>query len=157
MLLFRRILYSNTIEEIRENYDHILNDAIFKKYDNIQAHVANYWDRREEWSLAYRSTLLTRGNNTNNYVEASIRIFKDIVLQRCKAFNACALVDFVAKVFESYQKRHLLSFVNFRNSKNEILFRKMSHSANVSVQRLDENTFLVSSENEMTICFILHM
>lgn len=39
-------------------------------------------------------------HNTNNIVEASIRISKNIVLERYKAFNAAALVDFVFEVFE---------------------------------------------------------
>ncbi|XP_077544680.1 uncharacterized protein LOC144157796 [Haemaphysalis longicornis] len=45
----------------------------------------------EQWVLLYRAGTLTRGQNTNNYSEASIRILKDDVLSRTKAYNAVAL------------------------------------------------------------------
>ncbi|KAF0692113.1 SWIM-type domain-containing protein [Aphis craccivora] len=55
----------------------------------------------------------THGHNTNNIVEASIRVFKDIVLERCKAFNSAALVDFICKILEDYHKRRLIKFSSF--------------------------------------------
>lgn len=61
--------------------------------------------------------------NTNNIVESSVRVFKDIVLERCKAFNAAALVDFVGNTLEDYQRRRLLKYANVRVSKPELYFQ----------------------------------
>lgn len=44
----------------------------------------------------------TRGHNTNNYSEASTRIPKEIVPSPAKAFNAVALVKFLAVTWEKY-------------------------------------------------------
>jgi len=46
---------------------------------------------------------LYRNNETNNYAEASIRIIKDVILNRTTAYNAVALVDFIVHVGEEYQ------------------------------------------------------
>lgn len=51
-----------------------------------------------------------RSHKTNNYAEANIRILKDIVLTRTKAFNVAALVDFVATVWEQYFENRLLHY-----------------------------------------------
>jgi len=44
--------------------------------------------------LAYRNNIITRGHETNNYAEATVRLLKDIMLMldRQKAFNVVALV-----------------------------------------------------------------
>ena len=40
------------------------------------------FDRRQEWALCFRAGLPTRGHNTNNTVEAAMRVLKDNVLHR---------------------------------------------------------------------------
>lgn len=79
-------------------------DTSSNKYINYLNYVEKLWKRNTEWCLCFRSKLPISGNNTNNIVEALIRIFKDIVLERCKAFNICALADFIGTVFERYHK-----------------------------------------------------
>lgn len=116
-------------------------------------HFNQLWSRRSEWCLSYRHDAITRGNDTNNYCEASIRIFKDVVLQRCKVFNACALVDFIANTFEEYHKRRLLEFSNSRRHKLEITYLKFSQKCrNISkICQLTETIFQVESESRDTL------
>ncbi|KAL3254426.1 hypothetical protein MRX96_054177 [Rhipicephalus microplus] len=64
--------------------------------------VLTFLRRQEEWVQLYRLDVLTRGHNTNNFAEATIRVLKDIILNRVEAFNAVALVDSVALVWEKY-------------------------------------------------------
>ena len=100
----------------------------FFKYNNAKAHLEYIWSRREEWCLPFRSNVLHRSNNTNNYCEASIRIFKDIILQRCKAFNICALIDFITGIFENYHKNRLLKFANTRGRNLTLAYNKLSRN-----------------------------
>jgi len=58
-----------------------------------------------EWAICYRQTFSTHCHSTNNIIESSLRIFKDVVLERYKAFNATTLVDFIFKVLQNYHKR----------------------------------------------------
>ena len=41
-----------------------------------------------------------RGINTNNYAESGIRILKDIVFRRVKAYNLVQLLEFLTVTFE---------------------------------------------------------
>lgn len=66
----------------------------------------------EQWVLLYRAGTLTRGQNTNNYSEASIRILKDVVLSRTKAYNAVALVEFVTGTWEGHLENKILRHAN---------------------------------------------
>lgn len=59
--------------------------------------------------------------NINNIVKASIRIFKDIVLEICTAFNATTLIDLICKILEDSHKRRLIKFSLFPVKKFEII------------------------------------
>ena len=49
-----------------------------------------------------------RGINTNNYAEPGIRILKDIVFNRVKAYNHIQVFQFLTVTFELYCECHLL-------------------------------------------------
>lgn len=100
-----------------------------KKNKKLEKHLTSLWTLREDWCLSYRSGILTRGNNTNNYCESSIRIFKDVVLQRYKVFNMCALVDFIANTFESYHKKRLIQFANGRARNLTLAYEKFCQAS----------------------------
>ena len=46
-----------------------------------------------------------RGIDTNNYAESGIRILKDIVFKRVKAYNLIQLFEFLTITFEVYYER----------------------------------------------------
>ena len=55
-----------------------------------------------------------RGINTNNYAESGIRILKDIVFRRVKAYNLVQLFEFLTVTFELYYERRLLAVAHNR-------------------------------------------
>lgn len=73
-----------------------------------------YWERQEEWALYHRTGTLTRGNNTNNFAEAAMRVLKDKVFERVKAFNLVQMTDFVVTRLEGYYERKLLDAAHNR-------------------------------------------
>lgn len=142
MKLFRSIAYADNEENLVEMVDILMKtDQTSVKYPRFKNHCASLLNRKKEWCIAYRSTLRTREHNTNNIVESSIRVFKDIVLERCKAFNAAALVDFVGNTLEDYHRRRLLKYANVRVSKPELHFQKFCQlSKGLIVQKENEQT-----------------
>lgn len=76
--------------------------------------IHRYWERRNEWALCYRTGVLTRGNNTNNYAEAAMRILKDKISERVKAFNLVQMTDFIITRLEGYYERKLLDAAHNR-------------------------------------------
>lgn len=97
--------------------------------------------------MCFRSKLTIRGNNTNNIVEASIRIFKDIVLERRKAFNMIISIQFA--IWSQVTTNKDFSMLNLKKKTNSYLAKiqtpaqlstlfvnsgKRSTNKNISVQ-----------------------
>ena len=53
-------------------------------------------------ALCHRKKLQTRGNNTDNYTESMIFIFKCIILCRIRAYNLVELFKFIVEDLEIY-------------------------------------------------------
>ena len=64
--------------------------------------------------MCFRQDILTRGNNTNNYAEAGIRIIKDQVFSRIKAYNLIQMFSFITESMDVYYQRKLLNVSNNR-------------------------------------------
>ena len=84
LLNFQRLLYSSTEEEAETHYE--VAKALGEKYPQWIEYLAKQWEIKEKWCQAYRHRI-TKGNNTNNYAEVTIRLFKDLVLERFKMYN----------------------------------------------------------------------
>ena len=72
------------------------------------------WEKRTFWAHCYRTTTITRGNHTNNYAEAGIRILKDLVFARVKAYNVVQMFYFIVETMDLHYKRKLLNIANNR-------------------------------------------
>ena len=93
--------------------------------------------------------IITRGNNTNNYSESTMRVLKDIILSRTKAFNVVALVDFCSTVLQSYLVRRLLAFAHGRRADPRLAYaalcNKMREIDTSAATVVDEFRYLVPS------------
>jgi hypothetical protein len=69
------------------------------------------------------------GSHTNNYAEITVRLYKDIVPSRCKAYNVTALVDFTCTVMEKYYVCTLRSFSNSREVAIRLLLQALLKKA----------------------------
>jgi hypothetical protein len=75
-----------------------MNDLCDNSNRLFAKHMSKLKSRMEEWAVCYQKNLQIHGHNTNNIVEASIRILKDIVFD----------------VLENYHKRRLIKFSSYR-------------------------------------------
>ena len=113
---FRDIVYAEGEESFKERLEDARNSEKLNKYPKVLEHLEKLVPRAAEWALWYRKSLLTRGNNTDNYSEAGIRTFKDKVLGRTKAFNPVHLFEFVVTRYDMYLKGRIIDVVNNRAS-----------------------------------------
>ncbi len=88
LMLVKALVYSRSEEEMLRLYSSPRDDAVAKTYPQFIHHVHTLIGKREKWALCFRKSLIIRGANTNNYAESAVRIVKDIVLGRTKAFSA---------------------------------------------------------------------
>ena len=70
------------------------------------------WERRQFWALSFRVGLPTRGNNTNNYVERSFGILKDIIFAKTQTYNIVQVFQFVVRNMERFYERRLLEIAH---------------------------------------------
>ena len=81
------------------------------RYKNYMLYLERLYSRRECWALSFREQLLTRSNNTNNYAEAAMRVLKDKILQRTKAFNPSQLFDLLTERLDTYYEARITDVV----------------------------------------------
>jgi len=119
MRSFQNIVYAESKVLAKEAFEKAIYNS---KYENWTKYLQDHWETREKWCLAWRD-ITCHGHHTNNFSEITVRIFKDTVLSRVKAYNVIALIDFVCTTLEEYYRRRLREFSNFR-SHNARLFLK---------------------------------
>ena len=96
--LTKRLVYARS-EQALENIKSEIDRSEFQRY---RERIAEYWRRKEEWTLCLHREFPTRGNYTNNYAEATIRITKDILFERRKAWNVIQMSCMVTTTLELY-------------------------------------------------------
>ena len=109
MKCFRSIVYADTPEEMSENFEELKAMKAVKKNPSCKTYFEDLENIERAWALCYRKDSLTRGSNTNNYVEAQFGVIKDGILQRQRQFNINQLLDKLMDEFEHHFKVKLLS------------------------------------------------
>lgn len=133
---FRNILLAENVENspklyslatgnyTTENDGELAIVEIIKKYPQWINYVEAYWGRKEEWCMAFRD-VTTHGHQTNNFAEITVRLFKDIVLSRNKAYNVIALIDFTITCMEEYYQKRIRNFANSRNASPRLILTNL--------------------------------
>ena len=111
MAKMKKIVYASSSTEMDTCYFGFKQE-FYHSYPQLRKHFELLWERRHFWAHSYRSELPTRGNNTNNYIERSFGILKDIVFARTQAFNPVQVFQFIIINMERFYERRLLGFAN---------------------------------------------
>jgi len=118
MQFIRKLVYAETSEDLGRIMSEELesSSSIVTKYPNVLKRVKEMQANKEEWAVAYRSELCMRGKHTNNYSEATVRILKDRVFDRTRAYNLVQLFHFLSTTLELYFEKRLLDIAHNRPS-----------------------------------------
>ncbi|XP_065218331.1 uncharacterized protein LOC135844139 isoform X1 [Planococcus citri] len=147
MSTFQTILYSTDIKEADDAYESAM--AIGSSYPGWQSYLQDQYAMKEKWCLAYRVGLTA--HHTNNFAEISIRLFKENVLDRVKAYNLVALLDFIVTTMEVFYKRKLREFYNSRDRRKHLylqeIFRRAEYIQREDIVKINEHTYEVPSQN----------
>ena len=133
----------------------------YPHYSLLQRHFELLWKRRCFWALSFHVNLPTRGNNTNNYVERSFGILKDIVFARIQAYNAVQMFQFLTTNMERFYTHCLLDFAHKRPNNLHIAKRFLyptweTVNANL-IQKTNINCeFLVASTKNSSFLYIVN-
>ena len=83
----RGLVFAENESQLLDRYKSFTRSEIAKKYPKYTQYVTGHWSRRKEWAICFRKHLLVRGNHTNKYSESGIRILKELIFSRVKAYN----------------------------------------------------------------------
>lgn len=129
------MLYSADEVNLNEATSNIL--SLKDEFPNFVKRFENYFKRKNEWVLMFRRDIITRGNNTNNYAEACIRILREIILNRTKAYNIVALVEFICYVWEEYLILRILDHAHNRRDNIQRNYNKLcSRTSNFNINQI---------------------
>ncbi|XP_049518662.1 uncharacterized protein LOC125943411 [Dermacentor silvarum] len=150
MAAFQKILYAKDLSQLQAAKEHLRTVG----HEGYIRRVEAFLCCEKEWVQMYRTNLETRGHNTNNYSEASIRILKDVVLCRTKAFNAVALVEIVVSTWEKYFETRLLRHAHHREASHRLTFEHLLQDLPKlpagSIRKSGETYYVPSSSSTAT-------
>lgn len=152
--LIKKMVFSKSQEDLEERYyntfvkcDH--PDSYIRKYPNLLKHLQTFWERRSEWALSFCMELLFGNNHTNNYAEAGIRVLKELVFGRVKAYNLIQMFNFIIDTMEKYYQNRLLDMAHSRNRPGiSLRFRDIYKLTDtiVRTEQFSESIYCVSEE-----------
>ena len=118
MQLVRKLVYASSPLELSEIYHDITNNptSLISLYPNVEERLRDMRQKEEEWALTHRSDLTTREKHTNNYSEASMRILKDRIFDRTRAYNVVQMFQYLSTTLELYFEKRLLDVAHNRPS-----------------------------------------
>jgi len=145
MTIMQDLVFAKQQDEFQELVQLLPSDSKIQKYPAYQDYLKKATDRKKEWALCHRSQPRTRGNNTDNYTESMIFVFKCVVLRRMRAYNPIKLFHFITEDLEMYFQQKLLS-LTFGKPQNVHLaarsFGRNASSVNLnSITKDDESPF----------------
>ena len=131
----KNMVYANSESALESHYHKLLQTCPqATRYPHFLQHLQSVWEKRRTWAHCYRSTLPVRGNHTNNYAEAGIRILKELIFSRVKAYNLIQMFSFVTEIMEIFYQKKLLSLAN-----NRIQTYIALRFQGINAQRLDKD------------------
>ncbi|CAL4063693.1 unnamed protein product, partial [Meganyctiphanes norvegica] len=155
---FKKLVYSKNENDFQSAKEGLEALESFQSNDLLKTHYDHLMNRKSEWSILCRTDLITRGNDTNNYAEATMRIFKEVILGRCRLYNPAELVSYIFKGFEDYHVLRISDFMcNFRKMKvklgNDHLPENEVKSADIS--KSENGDFIVKSQSEPGLTYVI--
>jgi len=96
------MIYSKNNEELTNKFNAALQNNLANKYPKFISYLNTLYNRKEQWALCFRKGLLTRGKKKNNISEAGMKIIKDVILERTKAYSPVQLLFFIVYELEVF-------------------------------------------------------
>jgi len=112
--LIKRAVLCRTTDELAEALTAMHHDDIAVNSQKFITYCDKLLEKSELWATCYRADAAVRGHATNNTIESSIRILKERIFERLKAFNFVQLIDFFVTRLEAYYERRLTNVANNR-------------------------------------------
>ena len=161
--LFKHMVYAETEDEFKRRQIELEEAELSRKFPQFLVHLQRrYAHRVETWALFVRKmkNLPTRGSNTNNYCEASMKTTKEQQFGRVRTFNLPELLSVICDDSKIFQKK-LIDIGHNRDtaqkqSKSKYLGKKSNISKELIVD-IGGEKYMVPSETDEDKWYMLDM
>ena len=157
----KELAYAEEEDKLEELYSKMKHCEVAKCYPQFLSHMELLWPRKKEWAHCYRRRILLRGNHTNNYSEAGMKILKELIFSRVKSYNMVQVFHFLSETLESYYCRRLLSISNNRLDIYIALRFQGLHAHKIAKESIvdteNKNVFTVKSKTERGVLYTVDM
>ena len=109
---FKSAVFAKSSVDFQVAISELRSSPTAKRYPQYIAYVDKLVARAEDWAICYRANLMIRSNNTNNFAEAGVRVQKDAIFERARAYNPAQLFDMLSSRLDSYYSRRLQDIAN---------------------------------------------
>ena len=156
--LIHRAVSAKTGDELAGAFTSLFNDETANMHDRFMDYAKKLVEKSELWSSCYRDDVALRGHSTNNTVESSMRILKDRIFKRLKAFNLIQLIDFLVTRLEQYYERRLTNIANNRldTVSHSRYLPKDSDIALCNVWKASADVVHVPSASDADVSYCVH-
>lgn len=141
---FQKVMYADTADKLKAATAKL--SAL--SHEASVARVKALLGRMQEWVLLYRSDIAMHSHYMN-FTEATIRVLKDIIVNKVQASSATAFVDAVATVWENYFESLILYHARGRVASQELphqrLLSKMPDGAASAIRVMADGLYTVPS------------
>ncbi|XP_034242704.1 uncharacterized protein LOC117646104 [Thrips palmi] len=156
--LFKDLVYAEDEETFACRLKDAMDSEELNKYPKVKGHLQKYIPRASEWALCMRSNLITRGHNTDNICEAGIKVLKDKVFHRLKAFNPVQLCDFILTRYDNYLQNRIIDVINNRaiNQVKSRFYIRPEKLTDLECEELERpNSYLVKNLTKGTTNYVV--
>ncbi|XP_065218759.1 uncharacterized protein LOC135844466 [Planococcus citri] len=164
--LFKALVYANDEGELQKKYMLMVQNHTMNKYPEVGRYFSDYWNIREEWALCFWKDGVVRVNDTNSYAESAMRILKEKIFHRKRAFNVIQLIDFILTRLDNYYKRKMIDFASGKNvctqthykiDPKKLLdldYRTISENVHVVINSKKNTAYTVDSSIGICTCYM---
>ncbi|XP_070839700.1 uncharacterized protein [Chaetodon trifascialis] len=154
---FRGLVYASTPAALMEGYTRLMEDHVASQHPKFVRYLQEVFKRREEWAICLQAQPPTGGNRTSNYVESAMRVVKEKVLHRLKAYNVTQLVDFVITRMEAHYIRRLTDVSSSRLQTSLKRVLKTEDIGTDSIVQGDQDNYTVASSSNAAVSHHVNM
>ena len=157
--MLKAMVYASSEEQLHSLFQAAVTNETVQQHDKVLRHLQSLYERWSEWAVCWRTDLPVRGNQTNNYCESAMRVMKDKVLQRTKAFNVLQLADFIVTRLDSHYQCRLIDVANNRldTSRTSRFLASSKAASDESIRQVDQDLFEVPSETSTDVTYLVDM
>ncbi|KAL5236478.1 hypothetical protein ACI65C_003888 [Semiaphis heraclei] len=150
----KNMIYSKDTDELNNSFNLINQNPITNDYPRFKVYVEGLFQRRQEWAICLRNNFVTRGQNTNNISEAGVKIMKDVVLERTKAYSPVQLFFFIINDLDKFYEMKILDVAANRPpqylKKKYFISAKQKKSLEYEALDLGKSLFVVKNKMKNT-------